>query len=30
MPEENYLPAYVCGDLRMPFQESWPQFKHYD
>ncbi len=30
MPDENNLPVYVSRDPRMPFEEAWPHFKHYD
>jgi hypothetical protein len=30
MPDEDDLPVYVARDPRMPFEEAWPHFKHYD
>jgi hypothetical protein len=30
MPDENDLPVYVCRHPKLPFEEAWPQFKHYD
>jgi len=30
MPDEDDLPVYVCGDPKLPFEEAWPRFKHYD
>ncbi|CAA9465817.1 MAG: hypothetical protein AVDCRST_MAG28-4065 [uncultured Rubrobacteraceae bacterium] len=30
MPVENDLPVYVARDPRIPFEEAWPQFKHYN
>ncbi len=30
MPDEDNLPVYVCRDPRMPFEEAWPRFEHYD
>jgi 4-amino-4-deoxy-L-arabinose transferase-like glycosyltransferase len=30
MPDENSLPIYVGRNPRMPFEEAWPRFKHYD
>lgn len=29
MPVEDGLPVYVARDPKMPFEEAWPQFKHY-
>lgn len=30
MPDEDNLPVYVSGDPKLPFEEAWPRFKHYD
>jgi hypothetical protein len=30
MPDEDDLPVYVCRDPKMPFEEAWPRFEHYD
>jgi hypothetical protein len=30
MPDEDNLPVYVCREPRMPFEEAWPRFEHYD
>lgn len=30
MPDENDLPVYVSRAPKMPFEEAWPRFKHYD
>jgi hypothetical protein len=30
MPNENNLPVYVSGNPKLPFEEAWPRFKHYD
>ena len=30
MPDEDNLPVYVCRDPKMPFEEAWPRFEHYD
>ena len=30
MPDEDNLPVYVSRDPRLPFEEAWPRFKHYD
>ena len=30
MPDENDLPVYVLRDPKLPFEEAWPRFKHYD
>jgi 4-amino-4-deoxy-L-arabinose transferase-like glycosyltransferase len=30
MPVENGLPVYVVRDPKIPFEEAWPQFKHYN
>lgn len=30
MPDENNLPVYVCRNPKLPFEEAWPRFKHYD
>jgi hypothetical protein len=30
MPDENNLPVYVSRDPKMPLEEAWPEFKHYD
>ena len=30
MPDENNLPVYVSRDPKLPFDEAWPRFKHYD
>jgi hypothetical protein len=30
MPDENNLPVYVGRNPRLPFEEAWPRFKHYD
>src|SRR5918995_367621 len=30
MPDEDDLPVYVLGDPKLPFEEAWPRFKHYD
>ncbi len=30
MPDEDDLPVYVCADPKLPFEEAWPRFKHYD
>jgi hypothetical protein len=30
MPDEDNLPVYVCREPKMPFEEAWPRFEHYD
>jgi hypothetical protein len=30
MPDENDLPVYVSRNPKLPFEEAWPRFKHYD
>ncbi len=30
MPDEDDLPVYVCQNPKLPFEEAWPRFKHYD
>src|SRR5215218_422007 len=30
MPDENDLPVYVSRNSKLPFEEAWPRFKHYD
>jgi hypothetical protein len=30
MPDEDDLPVYVCREPKMPFEEAWPRFEHYD
>ena len=30
MPDENNFPVYVGRDPKMPFEEAWPEFKHYN
>ena len=30
MPDENDLPVYVSRNPKLPFEEAWPHFKHYD
>jgi hypothetical protein len=30
MPDEDDLPVYVSADPKLPFEEAWPRFKHYD
>ena len=30
MPVENGLPVYIARDPKIPFEEAWPQFKHYN
>jgi hypothetical protein len=30
MPDEDGLPVYVSREPKMPFEEAWPRFKHYD
>ena len=30
MPDEDDLPVYVSRDLKMPLEEAWPRFKHYN
>ena len=30
MPDEDNLPVYVSRDTKVPFEEAWPRFKHYD
>jgi hypothetical protein len=30
MPDEDKLPVYVCRASKLPFEEAWPRFKHYD
>jgi hypothetical protein len=30
MPDENHLPVYVSRDPKIPLEEAWPRFKHYD
>jgi len=30
MPDENNFPVYVSRDPKMPFEEAWPEFKHYN
>ena len=30
MPIEDNMPVYVARDPKIPFEESWPQFRHYN
>ncbi len=30
MPDEDNLPVYVCRNPKLPFEEAWPRFKHYN
>jgi hypothetical protein len=30
MPDENGLPIYVGRNPKLPFEEAWTRFKHYD
>ena len=30
MPDEDELPVYVCRNPKLPFEEAWPRFKHYN
>lgn len=30
MPDEDGLPVYVCREPKMPFEQAWPVFKHFD
>ena len=30
MPDEDDLPVYVCRNLKLPFEEAWSRFKHYN
>jgi hypothetical protein len=30
MPDEDDLPVYVCRSPKLPFEEAWPSFKHYN
>jgi hypothetical protein len=30
MPDEDDLPVYVCRNPKLPFEEAWPRFKHYN
>ena len=30
MPDEDDLPVYVSHAPKVPFEEAWPRFKHYD
>ena len=30
MPDENNFPVYVSRDPKIPFEEAWPEFKHYN
>ena len=30
MPDENNFPVYVSRDPKVPFEEAWPEFKHYN
>ncbi|MEJ7870872.1 MAG: glycosyltransferase family 39 protein [Rubrobacteraceae bacterium] len=30
MPIENDLPIYVARNPKIPFEQAWPQFKHYN
>jgi len=30
MPDEDKLPVYVCRASKLPFEEAWPRFEHYD
>ena len=30
MPDEDDLRVYVSRDPKLPFEEAWPRFKHYD
>jgi 4-amino-4-deoxy-L-arabinose transferase-like glycosyltransferase len=30
MPDENNLPVYVSRNPKLPFEEAWPRFEHYD
>jgi Dolichyl-phosphate-mannose-protein mannosyltransferase len=30
MPDENNFPVYVSRDPKRPFEEAWPEFKHYN
>src|SRR5215217_3639609 len=30
MPDEDNLPVYVCRNPKVPLEEAWPRFEHYD
>ena len=30
MPDEDDLPVYVSRGPKMPLEEAWPSFRHYD
>jgi hypothetical protein len=30
MPDEDNLPVYTCVDPKVPLDEAWPRFEHYD
>jgi hypothetical protein len=30
MPDEDNLPVYACVDPKVPLDEAWPRFEHYD
>jgi len=30
MPDEDNLPVYVRREPKIPFEEAWPRFEHYD
>ncbi len=30
MPDEDNLPVYVSRNAKLPFEEAWSRFKHYD
>jgi hypothetical protein len=30
MPDEDGLSVYVCRDPKLPFEETWPRFEHYN
>jgi len=30
MPDENNFPVYVSRGPKIPFEEAWPEFKHYN
>jgi hypothetical protein len=30
IPDEDDLPIYVSRNPKLPFEEAWPRFKHYD
>jgi hypothetical protein len=30
MPDEDDLPVYVCRDPKLPLEEAWPRFTHYN